>query len=199
MSFDDSFTKKYVNRLIENDVIEERLKVLGEEISNYYQGDEFVAVCVLKGAMCFFINLCSNINGNLVEDFIKVKSYNGTKREAIKPITMPTMDVKGKKVLIVEDIVDSGYTLDYLVNYYINEGAKDVKTAVLLDKHECRKIHINPDFVGFSVPDEFIVGYGLDYNEYFRNLDYIGYIPKELIKDFIKDFESKEHIRILKK
>lgn len=198
VNLDDEFKNKYIKKLINEQDVENRIASLGQEISKYYDGEDVVVVCVLKGAMYFYINLCSNITVNVVEDFIRVKSYNGTEREDVKTVTLPTMDVNNRNVLIVEDIVDSGYTLEYLIKYYKEAGAKDVKTAVLLDKPSRREVDVTADFIGFEVPDEFIVGSGLDFDEYFRNLNYIGYIPNELISDFKNEFKEKDYIRYLK-
>ncbi|WP_277300764.1 hypoxanthine phosphoribosyltransferase [Veillonella montpellierensis] len=164
--------------------IKKRVQELGEAISQDYKGEELVLVCVLKGAVVFYTDLIRAI-GNDVDvslDFISCSSYgNGTVSSGEVRI-MKDLDrsVEGKHVLVVEDIVDTGTTLHYLLDNLKARQAKSVKLATLLNKPERRKVEVHVDYNGFTVPDYFVIGYGLDYAERYRHLPYIGILKEEI-------------------
>lgn len=165
--------------LFSNEEIEERLKEVGEEITKDYNNEEMKVVVVLKGAFMTAATLVKYIdNMNLEMEFIRVSSYLD-KRESTGKVNV-LVDIKedltGENILIVEDIIDSGNTLNFLKEEYLRRGAKSVKIMTLLDKPSRRKVDITPDYTGFVIEDKFVVGYGLDNNEKERNIPYVGYI-----------------------
>lgn len=170
--------------LLSEEEIKKRVQELGEAISQDYKGEELVLVCVLKGAVVFYTDLIRAI-GNDVDvslDFISCSSYgNGTVSSGEVRI-MKDLDrsVEGKHVLVVEDIVDTGTTLHYLLDNLKARQAKSVKLATLLNKPERRKVDVHVDYNGFTVPDYFVIGYGLDYAERYRHLPYIGILKEEI-------------------
>ncbi|KGF47184.1 hypoxanthine phosphoribosyltransferase [Veillonella montpellierensis DNF00314] len=170
--------------LLSEEEIKKRVQELGEAISQDYKGEELVLVCVLKGAVVFYTDLIRAI-GNDVDvslDFISCSSYgNGTVSSGEVRI-MKDLDrsVEGKHVLVVEDIVDTGTTLHYLLDNLKARQAKSVKLATLLNKPERRKVDVHVDYNGFTVPDYFVIGYGLDYAERYRQLPYIGILKEEI-------------------
>ena len=157
------FSKEQVN---------ERIIALGKEITETYKGEQLVVICVLKGAAIFFSDLVRNIDCPLELDFVRLASY-GTKTETSKTISF-TKDIElglsGKHVLIVEDIIDTGRTMEFLLYQLAARGAKTIRVATLINKSERREKTIDVDFTGFSISSGFIVGYGLDYNEKYREL-----------------------------
>lgn len=163
--------------LLEEDEIQKRIKEMAKEIDTYYNGEEIIVLCILRGAIYFMTDLTKCMETPLMPDFIRVASYEGTETTSkIKMINDLNEDIKGKKVLIVEDIIDTGYTLKYLKEYLLSKEPEDLKIAVLIDKKARRKVNVDVDFVGFEIPNKYIVGYGFDYNNTYRNLRYIGYI-----------------------
>lgn len=165
--------------LFSNEEIEERLKEVGEEITKDYNNEEMKVVVVLKGAFMTAATLVKYIdNMNLEMEFIRVSSYLD-KRESTGKVNV-LVDIKedltDENILIVEDIIDSGNTLNFLKEEYLRRGAKSVKIMSLLDKPSRRKVDITPDYTGFVIEDKFVVGYGLDNNEKERNIPYVGYI-----------------------
>ena len=154
---------------------------LGAQITKDYAGKDLMVVGVLKGCAPFLVDLIRHIDLPLTMDFMAVSSYgSGTKTSGVvrilKDLNQP---VEGKDLLIVEDILDSGMTLKYLTNLLSERNANSIRIATLMDKPERRKVDLHADYVGFSVPDAFIVGYGLDYAEQYRNLPYVGILsPK---------------------
>jgi hypoxanthine phosphoribosyltransferase len=132
----------------------------------------------LKGAFLFMSDLCRNVNGKIMFDFMEVSSYGGGLSSSGQVRILKDLDtnIEGKNVLIVEDVVDNGLTLDYLVNYLKVRKPESLKICALLDKKANRKIPRNLDYVGFDCPDEFVIGYGLDYAEFYRNLPFIGVV-----------------------
>lgn len=165
--------------LFSNEEIEERLKEVGEEITKDYNNEEMKVVVVLKGAFMTAATLVKYIdNMNLEMEFIRVSSYLD-KRESTGKVNV-LVDIKedltGENILIVEDIIDSGNTLNFLKEEYLRRGAESVKIMSLLDKPSRRKVDITPDYTGFVIEDKFVVGYGLDNNEKERNIPYVGYI-----------------------
>lgn len=161
--------------LISEEEIGKICKRLGEQITRDYQGKKLLIVSVLKGAVVFMADLLREIKCDCIIDFIAVSSYSGTKTTGVVKFKKDLdVDPDGMDILIVEDILDSGVTLSYLISVLMGRNANSIKICTLLDKPANRKADIKADYVGQVVPDEFIIGYGLDYNEKYRNLPYIG-------------------------
>lgn len=155
-----------------------RIKELGAEISKDYEGEEIFLVGILKGAAFFATELAKRITVPVIIDFMSTSSYgSGTASSGEVRITKELdLDMTGKNVLIAEDIIDSGNTLSYLLQYFKDKGAKSVRLATMLDKPDRREVDVKVDYNGFTIPDEFVVGYGLDYDQRYRNLPYIGIV-----------------------
>jgi hypoxanthine phosphoribosyltransferase len=153
-----------------------RIRELGSRISEDYQGTDLILVGVLKGAFAFYADLVRAIHLPLMVDFLVVSSYGSKPKTSgrVKIISDLTMDIKSHHVLLVEDIVDSGMTLSFLRKKLLARHPKSVKVCTLLDKPERRKEGVILDYVGFSIPDKYVVGYGLDYQGKYRNLPYIA-------------------------
>lgn len=170
--------------LLDEKQIMERIKELGQQITRDYQGESILMVGILKGAMIFLADLVRNIEVPTFFDFMAVSSYGaGTISSGVVRI-MKDLDksIDGKHVIIVEDIVDTGLTLQYLVENMKSRGPASIKVCTLLDKPDRRKVEVPIDYNGFSIPDEFVVGFGLDYNERYRNLPYIAVLKPEIYK-----------------
>jgi len=167
--------------ILTEEEIAKRVKELGEQISREYAGQELFVVCVLRGAVVFFSDLIRSITIPLHIDFIKASSYAGTESSGTVNVHMDVDNaIAGQNVIIVEDILDTGRTLCFLKQEFLKRGPKSVKICTLLDKPERRKADITADYVGYVVPDEFVVGYGLDYNEDYRHFPYIGVLKPEI-------------------
>ncbi|MBI5192409.1 MAG: hypoxanthine phosphoribosyltransferase [Nitrospirae bacterium] len=166
--------------LITQREIEKRIKELGTKISADYDGKDLVMICILKGGYIFFADLVRNIHVPVSVDFMMVSSYGPgtTSSNAVKIIADLSADIKDKDVLIVEDIVDSGLTLSYLYKTIKSKKPRTIKLCVLLDKVERRKYETPIDYVGFTIPNNFVIGYGLDYQDNFRNLPYIAVLDE---------------------
>ena len=163
------------NVLVTEEEIIANCKKLGEAISKDYDDKGLVVIGLLKGCLPFMADLVKYIDVPLTLDYMDVSSYTGTKSSGCITIKKDiSIDVKGKDVLIVDDIVDTGNTLKSIIDIFQNRGVRSVEACVLLDKPEGRKVAVNVKYVGGEVPKEFVVGYGLDFNEYYRNLPYIG-------------------------
>ncbi len=163
--------------MITQEAMRRRVKTLGLQIARDYQDKDLLLVGVLKGAFAFFADLCRAIPIPLHVDFLKVARHIDKRRSdggTIEIVSDITSDIKGQDVLIVEDIVDSGYTLTFLKETIQTRKPKSLKFCTLLDKTERRKVEITADYVGFEVPNKFVVGYGLDYQNKYRNLPYIA-------------------------
>lgn len=165
--------------------IQERIKELAAEINEHFKGEEVYTVCVLKGAVMFAADLVKHLTMPLKMEFIRLSSYGSATVSSGKvnavDITLP--DLNGKNVLIIEDIVDKGLTAKFLMDFMnCNFKTKSTKFCSLLDKKCTRIVDIEPDYYGFDVDDEFLIGYGLDFDGYFRNLTYIGYADKSLLE-----------------
>ena len=160
------------------------VETLGEKITGDYQGSRPVMVCVLKGASLFFTDLCREIELNIDMDFISVSSYgNSSKSSGVVKLNKDVdIDITGRDVLLVDDIIDSGLTLQHLKTLFETRGPKTVKTIALLDKMGRHDPALTPDYVGFQCPDKFVVGYGLDYANNYRNLPYIGILKEEVYR-----------------
>ncbi|TES55466.1 hypoxanthine phosphoribosyltransferase [Halalkalibacterium halodurans] len=168
--------------LITEEEIQAKIVELGKQITEEYEGKFPLVIGVLKGAMPFMGDLTKRIDTHLEMDFMDVSSYGkGTVSSGeVKIIKDLDTSVEGRDVLIVEDIIDSGLTLSYLIELFHYRKAKSVKVVTLLDKPEGRKVDLVPDMAGFTVPDAFVVGYGLDYAERYRNLPFIGILKPEV-------------------
>ena len=168
--------------LLTEEEISFRIKELGKEISKDYKGKDLLLVGILKGAVIFMAELCKNIDLPLKIDFMAVSSYgNSTKSTGeVKIVKDLDFSVEGKDVLIVEDIIDTGLTLAYLTDNLKKRGANSVKIVTLLDKPDRRNVEVRVDYLGFSIPNEFVVGYGLDYAELYRNLPYVASLKEEV-------------------
>lgn len=166
--------------LIGKEEIEDICKRLGEQISKDYAGKNLLLVSVLKGAVVFMADIMRNITVPCEIDFMAVSSYSGTKTTGVVKFKKDLdIDPNGKDILIVEDILDSGVTLSYLKKVLYGRNANSIKVCAFLDKPDNRVADISADYVGKVVPDAFVVGYGLDYNEKYRNLPYVGILdPK---------------------
>lgn len=168
--------------LISEEDLQIKIREIGESLTEEYQEKFPLMIGVLKGAMPFMADLMKRIDTYVEVDFMDVTSYgNATVSSGeVKIVKDLNTSVEGRDILIVEDIIDSGLTLSYLVDLFKYRKAKSIKIVTLLDKPTGRKVDLKADFVGFEVPDAFVVGYGLDYAEKYRNLPYIGVLKKEV-------------------
>lgn len=162
--------------LISEEDIKKKVKEIGAQITKDYEGKPLLCVCILKGSFLFTADLIREINLLMEIDFMAVSSYGSSTKSSgiVKIIKDLDRSVEGKHILIIEDIIDSGLTLQYLYNNLSNRNPESVKICALLDKKERRVVDICPDYVGFEIPDEFVVGYGLDFAGRYRNLKYVG-------------------------
>lgn len=171
--------------LITEEEIKKKLKELGEKITQDYRDkDDVLIVGVLKGAVLFIADLIRHIDLPVKLDFMAVSSYGASTESSgiVRILKDLDQDVEGKNILIVEDIIDSGLTLSYLYNMLKSRKPASIKICTLLDKPSRRKVQIPVDYLGFEIPDYFVVGYGLDYDEKYRNLPFIGILKEEAIK-----------------
>ena len=167
--------------LISAEEIQRKVSEMGRQISADYAGKEPVFVGVLKGCFIFMSDLMRNVDINCTMDFMAVSSYSGTSTTgAVKINKDLSEDIEGRDVIIVEDILDSGITLSYLKGYLLNRKPASIRIATLMDKPARRRADVYADYSCFEVPDAFVVGYGLDYNEKYRNLPYIGVLKPEI-------------------
>lgn len=175
----DMITEKDLKVLFKEDEIQKAIKELGERLNAQYNDEELYVICVLKGAVMFMVDLTKHLKMPLRMEFIRLSSYgsgfSSTGKVSAVDIALP--DLNGKNVLIVEDIIDTGHTAKFLVDF-INQNfkTKSLKFCSLLDKRVKREVEIDADFYCFEIDDKFLVGYGLDYDGYYRNLPYIGYV-----------------------
>ncbi len=167
--------------LFTEEQIQAKIKELAAEMNKFYNGEEVYAICVLKGAVMFAVDLVKHLNMPLKMEFIRLSSYGTgmTTTGKVNAVDISLPDLNGKNVLIIEDIVDTGLTAKFLMDFmHCNFKTKSTKFCSLLDKKITRKVDIEPDYYGFEIDDKFLVGYGLDYEGYYRNLRYIGYVDK---------------------
>ena len=164
--------------LVSDEDVDRRIEELGKQISEDYAGKQVHLICVLKGGVFFLCELAKRITIPVSLDFMSVGSYgDGTQSSGIVKITKDLDEsLEGKEVLVVEDIIDSGNTLYYLLDVLKKRGPKSMRLCTLLDKPDRREKDVKVDYVGFEIPDEFVVGYGLDYAQKYRNLPYIGVV-----------------------
>ena len=164
--------------LLDEETVEKRICEVAAQISEEYKGKEIHMICVLKGGVFFMCELAKRITVPVTLDFMSVSSYgDDTKSSGVVKIVKDLDDsIKGKNVIVVEDVVDSGRTLSYLLDMLKDRGPKSLRLCTLLDKPERRVVPVHVDYTGFEIPDEFVVGYGLDYAQKYRNLPYIGVV-----------------------
>lgn len=168
--------------LVTEEEIEKKVKELGEKITEDYRDKDLILVGILKGAVIFMSDLARSIKMPIAMDFMAVSSYgrSSTSTGEVRIIKDLDFSVENKDVLIVEDIIDTGYTLAYLTDNLKKRGAASVKVCTLLDKPDRRKVNVPVDYLGFVIPDEFVVGCGLDYSEIGRNLPYVAALKEEV-------------------
>ena len=163
--------------LLSEEEVNERIRQIGEQISKDYEGRQVHLICVLKGGSFFMCELAKRITVPVSLDFMSVSSYgSGTKSSGVKIVKDLDEPLDGKDVIVVEDIVDSGRTLSYLLELLGKRNPKSLALCTMLDKPERRVVDVKVDYTGFNIPDEFVVGYGLDYDQRYRNLPYIGVV-----------------------
>ena len=167
-----------IHELISEADVAAKIAELGAQISKDYDGEEIYMLCILKGGVFFMTELAKHITVPVSPDFMSVSSYGSQTRSSgnvriIKDLDTP---IEGKHVLVVEDIIDTGRTLAYLLDNLQQRNPKSLKLCTLLDKPEERVTEVDVDYVGFQIPDKFVVGYGLDYDQHYRNLPYIGIV-----------------------
>ena len=169
---------EHVRVLLTEEEVDKRIQEIGEQISRDYEGKQVHLICVLKGGSFFMCELAKRITVPVSLDFMSVSSYgSATKSNGVVRIVKDLDEpLKDKDVLVVEDIVDSGRTLSYLLEMLKDREPKSIKLCTLLDKPERRVVQVNVDYTCFQIPDEFVVGYGLDYDQRYRNLPYIGVV-----------------------
>jgi len=167
--------------LISEEEIEAKVAEVGKRITEDFRDKDPIFVGVLKGCFIFMADLMRHVDVNCSMDFMAVSSYSGTSSTgAVKINKDLSQDIEGRHVIIVEDILDSGVTLSYLKRYLMNRGPASITIVTLMDKPARRKADVYADYSCFEVPDAFVVGYGLDYNEHYRNLPYIGVLKPEI-------------------
>lgn len=169
---------EHVRVLLTEEEVDRRIQEIGDQISRDYEGKQVHLICVLKGGSFFMCELAKRITVPVSLDFMSVSSYGSATKSSgvvriVKDLDEP---LKDKDVLVVEDIVDSGRTLSYLLDMLKDRGPKSIKLCTLLDKPERRVVDVHVDYTCFQIPDEFVVGYGLDYDQRYRNLPYIGVV-----------------------
>lgn len=170
--------------LLTEEQILDRVKEIGKDISKDYQGKDLLIVGILKGSVLFASELIKNVTIPCEIDFMAVSSYGSSTETSGVVRILKDLDhsIEGKDIIIVEDIIDSGVTLDYLLKYLRARKASSIEIVTLLTKPSRRKVDIDVKYCGFEVPDEFLVGYGLDYAEKYRNLPYVGILKEEVYK-----------------
>ena len=164
--------------LISKEQIENRVKELAKQIRKDYKEKSITAICLLKGSLFFTADLTREIGGKIYLEFMQLSSYEGENTTGTIKLKkdIDFSEIKGKDVLIIEDIVDTGITLNYTLEHIKKSGANSVKVCTLLNKPSRRKIKVPIDYVGFEIENKFVLGYGMDYDQLYRNLPYIGYI-----------------------
>jgi hypoxanthine phosphoribosyltransferase len=166
-----------VKVLINEAKLDARLNELAKEIMKDYKNEDIVFVGVLRGAATFMVELAKRIKNNVEYEFIQLESYEGDKSTGVVKLRQElTGKIEGKNIIIIEDIIDTGRTLEYLREHIKKFSPKSVKICTLLSKPSRRIFELDVDYIGFSIPDEFVVGFGMDYNQRYRNLPYVGKI-----------------------
>ena len=175
---EDNEMAEHVRIMKSEEEVDRRIKEMGEQISRDYAGKQIHLICVLKGGSFFMCELAKRITTDVSLDFMSVSSYGSDTKSSgvVKIVKDLDESIQGKDVLVVEDIVDSGRTLSYLIKMLGDRGPASIKLCTMLDKPERRVTDVKVDYTGFEIPDEFVVGYGLDYDQRYRNLPYIGVV-----------------------
>lgn len=177
---------KQLKVVLSKEQIQERISELGKQISADYKGKNPIMICMLKGAVVFFADIIRNLNIPLSMEFVRLSSYkNDTTSGEMEVVNDLNVDITGRDVIIVEDVVDSGKTLSFFVDLLKSKNPNSVKICAFLDKPERRTVNVNVDYVGFRVECGFVIGYGLDYAERFRELPYLAEISST---DELNDF-----------
>lgn len=171
-------TNLKLSTYISEEKIQAKVKEMGETLSKKFKGQEVVAICVLKGSFVFYSDLIRNISTDVTCEFFGVSSYHGatTSSGEVKVTLDLAGPIEGKNILLVEDIVDTGLTMNYLKNSLLSRKPKSLTTVSLLEKPDALKVKCEIDLVGFQIPNDFVVGYGLDYQGFYRNLPYIAQV-----------------------
>ena len=169
---------EHIKVLLSEKEVDERIQAIGDQISRDYAGKQIHLVCVLKGGSFFMCELAKRISVPVSLDFMSVSSYGSdTKSSGVVRIVKDLDEsLQGKDVIVVEDIVDSGRTLSYLLEMLRDRNPGSLRLCTLLDKPDRRVVNVDVDYTGFQIPDQFVVGYGLDYDQKYRNLPYIGVV-----------------------
>lgn len=166
-----------ISPYITTEQIQQKVKEIADKLTEKYKGEQVVAVCVLKGSFMFYSDLIRNIQGDVTCEFFGVSSYHGTTSSGEVKVTLDlTHPVEGKHLLLVEDIVDTGLTMNYLKTNLISRKPKSLTTVALLEKPDALKVQCEVDYTGFKIRNDFVVGYGLDYQGLYRNLPYIALV-----------------------
>lgn len=170
-----------IERMISEEELQKRIKEVAKEIEKDYQGKNLICVGLLKGSIMFMADLLKNVELDLAMDFMKVSSYHGgtDSTGVVKILKDVDEDLTGKDVLIIEDIIDTGLTLESVKKFLMSKQPNSLKVCSLLDKPSRRKVEMVGEYIGFEIPDEFVIGYGLDYDELYRNLPYIGKVVRK--------------------
>ena len=176
---------EHIRVMLSEEEVNERIRVIGEQISKDYEGKEIHMICVLKGGVFFMCELAKRISVPVSLDFMAVSSYGGDTKSSgvVKIVKDLDESIQGKDVLVVEDIVDSGRTLSSLMEILSTRRPKSIEICTLFDKPERREADVYAKYIGAQVPDAFIVGYGLDYDEKYRNLPYVGILKPEVYEN----------------
>lgn len=175
--------KELADILLDQQTLQKRIAELGAEVTRDYDGNELIILCVLKGSVMFTVDLVKHIHLRVAMDFISISSYGAATKSTgvVKMVKDIEEDIKGKHVLVVEDIVDTGLTLDYLKRSLVMREPASLKICSLLSKPAHRQAELDIDYLGFTIEDHFVVGYGLDYQSFYRNLPYIGILDTSLL------------------
>lgn len=170
--------KDTIDVLLSEDVINTRIRELAAQIDADYAGESVTLLCTLKGAVFFACELAKRITIPVFMEFIQTASYEGTQSTGTvsMKLDIPEEDVAGKHLIIIEDVIDTGRTLSVVKEMMLKRNPASLKVCSLLDKHECRVVPFEGDYVGFTIGNEFVVGYGLDFDQKYRNLPYVGVI-----------------------
>ena len=170
--------KDTIDVLLSEDVINTRIRELAAQIDADYAGESVTLLCTLKGAVFFACELAKRITIPVFMEFIQTASYEGTQSTGTVSIKLdiPEEDVAGKHLIIIEDVIDTGRTLSVVKEMMLKRNPASLKVCTLLDKHECRVVPFEGDYIGFTIGNEFVVGYGLDFDQKYRNLPYVGVI-----------------------
>ena len=170
---------KKIDVLISEEQINKRLDELAQQLMEEYQEKEMIFLCILKGSVFFTVELAKRIKNNIQFEFIEVSSYeNNESTGKVKLNKDITGSIEGKEVIIIEDIIDTGKTLSYLKEYLLQKNPASLKICALLDKPSRRTVAIEGDYIGFTIENKFVIGYGLDDEQNYRNLNYIGYVKE---------------------